>query len=187
MKNGITRKILLEIGRSAISAKDLVAAILSEGYGASISRIERSAARRAARRISGQEATVARHRFSSMLCKLKKEGLILEKNNLLHLTIKGDLKLVNFGEKEKFSAKKYKTEPTSNFLIVAYDIPGKNHKKRLWLRESLSNMGLRRIQQSVWMGKVKLPKDFLDDLKGMAILNYVEIFEITKTGTLREI
>lgn len=185
MGKNIIPKILTLVGKSALSAKDAVAAILSEGYGASVSRLERSAANRAAKR--EHDLAAMKHNLASVLYKLKKDGLILEKNKLLHLTARGDSKLATLADKEKFSAGKYKSEPAANFLIVAYDIPGKNYKKRLWLRESLSNIGLRAIQQSLWMGKIKLPKEFLEDLKNLNLFNCVEIFEITKSGTLREI
>ena len=52
---------------------------------------------------------------------------------------------------------------------------------------ALKNIGLRLIQQSVWMGKVKIPKEFLDDIRELHLANFVEIFEITKSGSLNQV
>jgi hypothetical protein len=43
------------------------------------------------------------------------------------------------------------------------------------------------IHQSVWVGKGEIPEDFVKDLGNLNILEFVEIFEISKTGSLNKI
>ena len=43
------------------------------------------------------------------------------------------------------------------------------------------------IQKSVWIGKVKIPKEFLDDLFKLRLIDYIEIFEISKAGSLKNL
>ena len=41
------------------------------------------------------------------------------------------------------------------------------------------------VHQSVWVGKTKIPETLILDLENLHILEYVEIFEISKNGTLK--
>ena len=43
------------------------------------------------------------------------------------------------------------------------------------------------LQKSVWIGKTILPEELLDDLERLNLLSYVEIFAITKTGTIKQL
>src|SRR3990167_838001 len=75
----------------------------------------------------------------------------------------------------------------NRLIIVIFDIPERERRKRAWLRLALKNIGLKLIQRSVWMGKVKIPKEFLDDIRELHLVNFVEIFEITKSGSLNQV
>lgn len=81
----------------------------------------------------------------------------------------------------------YVKEDDRRSTIVAFDVPERFKEKRHWLRSVLKNLGLRMVQKSVWLGKVKIPREFIDDLKKLKILDFVEIFGITKGGTLEEV
>lgn len=80
-----------------------------------------------------------------------------------------------------------KAENGPTFIIVAFDIPEREKRKRNWLRQSLCRMGLSMVQKSVWIGRVKLPEDFIESLRHLKLADCVEIFEITKTGTLKHL
>ncbi|MBI2635441.1 MAG: CRISPR-associated endonuclease Cas2, partial [Parcubacteria group bacterium] len=69
--------------------------------------------------------------------------------------------------------------------VVIFDIPEKQKHKREWLRGQLQDLGFKMIQKSVWMGKRKFPKEFLEDIRDLKLLAYVEIFSVTKTGSMR--
>ena len=43
------------------------------------------------------------------------------------------------------------------------------------------------IHKSVWIGKEKIPQELIIDLEELKILNFVEIFEVTKQGTLKKV
>jgi hypothetical protein len=43
------------------------------------------------------------------------------------------------------------------------------------------------VQKSVWVGKTKIPQDFLDDLFKLKLVDFVEIFEISRTGSLKHL
>ena len=77
-------------------------------------------------------------------------------------------------------------EEKNNLLIVAFDIPEKERRKRDWLRSSLRHLGLKMIQKSVWIGKIKLPDDFIKDIGVLNLAQFVHIFEVGKEGSLRD-
>ena len=81
----------------------------------------------------------------------------------------------------------YQKLDTDKFSIVAFDVPERERRKRDWLRATLGRMGYKTIQRSVLLGKTKIPSEFLDDLRKLHMVDYVEIFEITKTGSLRHL
>ena len=83
--------------------------------------------------------------------------------------------------------KNYKSGEEKELNIVIFDVPETQRRKRDWLRGTLVQLGFSKLQQSVWMGKNKLPKEFLQDLETFQILKYVEIFSINKIGTLKHI
>ena len=72
-------------------------------------------------------------------------------------------------------------------MIVVFDVPEKERRKRDWLRSVLKRLELKMVQKSVWIGKVKIPKELLDDLFNLKLLDYVEIFEVSKSGSLRQL
>lgn len=133
------------------------------------------------------------NRFNSMLNKLERDGLIEKSRN----KSKRSFKITKIGIKKISALKKLKKEalPNKNFnkeksnktSIIIFDIPEKERRKRDWLRIAISNMGFELVQKSVWMGKLTIPKEFLESLKNLKIINYIEIFEITKQGSLKSL
>jgi DNA-binding transcriptional regulator PaaX len=182
------------LGGAAISAVDLFDIFLSAGYGASVNRFEYERRRKEqSRRRSSAEAQ-AIQRYYVMLYKLRKQGLIARAkrtNGILYrITEAGKNKLAILKSRPGPSlppAHYSDREDAKKFLIVAFDIPEHSKRKREWLRSALRNLGMQMIQKSVWMGKIKLPEDFLEDLKKLRIYDFVEIFEISKIGSLRRV
>jgi hypothetical protein len=41
------------------------------------------------------------------------------------------------------------------------------------------------VQQSFWIGKTKIPQEFIKDLKKMNLIDYVEFFQAEKLGSLQ--
>src|SRR3989338_825438 len=72
-------------------------------------------------------------------------------------------------------------------IIISFDIPEKFRRKRDWLREVIQNLGFKMVHKSVWVGNIKLPEQLIFDLERVNILEFIEIFEVTKTGTLKKV
>ena len=83
--------------------------------------------------------------------------------------------------------KKYKKEKGEKTAIIIFDIPENERRKRNWVREALKNMDFKMVQKSVWIGKIKIPKEFLNNLEVLELLDFVKIFEISKTGSLETV
>lgn len=199
MKGEITLKILERVGETMVGFADLTAAFLSAGYGASSWKImdgfERRQTKRDQKQMENLKAKRQQQRFYSMFHRLKKDGLIEEniKNDksFFQITSKGRQRLKRLKERQAdaLPGNSYKTcdLKKSKFTIIVFDIPESERKKRAWLRSALKNLNFKMIQQSVWIGKVRIPEEFLSDLRNMHLTEYVEIFEISKTGSLQQI
>ncbi len=125
--------------------------------------------------------------FYSLLTRLKNQGLIekLEnsKGTLWKITTAGFNRFTLIKDKKAL----YDIESDGKLKIIAYDIPEKERSKRLWLREVLKMMNFKMLQKSLAVGKSKIPENFLEDLRKRRMLSYVHIFEVTKTGTIKEL
>jgi DNA-binding transcriptional regulator PaaX len=191
-KGDILCSVLKALGRVALGASDLFEIFLQAGYGASISRFEHVARKIESRRLAEREKQRIRQNYYATLSRLKKDGLIktenIKANKLFFITAMGRQKLSFLQDRDRESLPRTpKAEAGDKFIIVAFDVPEKEKRKRNWLRYALRYMGLVMIQRSVWAGKVKLPEDFLHSLRKLKLLDCVEIFEISKTGTLEQI
>ena len=193
MKGDRTLKILGAIGNATIEFADLLSAVLESGYGTSASQIEYRASVLRRTREQNQTEMRAKQKYYMLLYQLKRDGLIQEEQRrnkkLLFLTSKGKGRLSIL--KERFRTylplRVYPKENEKGLTIVAFDVPEKERKKRDWLRFSLRRLNFSMIQKSVWLGKAKVPKDFLRDLQRYRLIDCVEIFEITRSGSLRHI
>ncbi len=81
-------------------------------------------------------------------------------------------------------AREYKKEKGESPTIVAFDIPERFRARRAMLREALGMLDYKLLQQSVWIGKNKIPAEFLEDLRDAGIIRFVHIFEVKKEGTI---
>lgn len=196
MKKGeITLKILEVISNTVKTSADIIDVILSSGYGASYAKLDYEFRKRERKRSEGEIRKQRIQNYYNTLYKLKKDNLIItktkNKKTFLAITSAGREKIKNLKQQTQknktIPGKYYPKEAASNFTIVVFDIPEKERRKRDWLRETLSNIGFSMIQKSVWIGKVKIPKEFLNDIFKLKIESCVEIFEINKTGSLKQI
>ena len=128
-------------------------------------------------------------KFYNLMHRLQKDGLITKKKSSWTITKKGKQKLDGLKERKEvfIPRKKYLIEEGKELNIIIFDIPEEQRRKRDWLRETLIQLGFSKLQQSVWISKNKLPEELLKDLQTFRMLEYVEIFSITKTGTIKHI
>lgn len=124
-----------------------------------------------------------RNKTSALIYKLKKEGLVESKKSILSITKKG-IKRLQCLKSLMLYRKKYIKAEDDQLKIIIFDIPEKLRKKRDWLRLSLIALGFSILQKSVWCGKMKIPEEFIDDLKTNEVFNYIQILAVTKFGTL---
>lgn len=134
-----------------------------------------------------------KRKFYDLLHRLQRDKLITKSKKgdkiIWKLTEKGKIKKTQFTAKLAASVrlKEYKFEPVKELVIVIFDVPEKERSKRDWLRFVLRNFKFKMLQKSVWLGKFKIPREFIEDLKTFGILEYMEIFVVNKTGTIRQI
>jgi DNA-binding transcriptional regulator PaaX len=197
MKGLETFRILEAVGGAIVDFAALFEAILSAGYGASAGKMQYEMSRLRKERngkISHQQAKDRiRQRFYVMIAKLKQDGLLDQKikheKRVFSLTRRGKTKLIDL--KMRFNKKlpdvAYPREIDEKFIIVAFDIPETDRRKRDWLRYVLRGLGFSMIQKSVWIGKTKIPEKLLGDLSKLRLLDHIEIFEISKAGSLKHV
>ena len=186
MKESKTAKILNILGEGFMTATDIITAILESGYGASYSRLNKNYLKLQSRRLDEKLAALERQRFYNIISKLKREGLISGKENLRRTKLGTEklLKLRSLKTEVAIKVKKYKPEEDDTTKIVIFDIPEKERRKRRWLRASLLQLGFVILQKSVWIGKVKIPEEFMEDLRFMKLDRYIHVFSGEKLGTI---
>jgi predicted transcriptional regulator len=187
------RKLILEYIKESARTIDDLFYIFCLPYGTSYSKMHQLLGKRDHKKIlkvSNQQKQKAKIRFNDFVYHLKKDNLIYNtnrnNNKSFQLTLKGERALEEFNSyKTKWpSYSGYESEKDKTLKILIFDIPEKERRKRDWLRCALKNMKFEMLQKSVWAGKRGLPKEFIDDLKRMNIFSFVEIFAVTKTGSL---
>lgn len=188
----ILSKILTTIGDQAVDFYDIFESLLAAslaGYRAPI-MIEREHNqrqwKRATERQERENKKESKRRLQKYISKLKKDGLIEQTiENQILLTSLGLKKLK--GLKSKPYNQEFKISKSSKVTIVSFDIPEEDRKSRNWLREVLKFLEFKLVHQSTWVGKTKIPEKLVERLEEKGILKYIKIFEVTKTGTLKEL
>ncbi|MES2023662.1 MAG: hypothetical protein V4439_03180 [Patescibacteria group bacterium] len=185
MKGKISYKILGLLQEGAFNFLDLAEAMINSGYGAGFGKIDREIEKIHSERITARLKSERIRRLQKYLIKLKKDGLIDEKDSgKLLVTQKGNKKLSAL-KKSFLMDKNYEKEKSDKVIIISYDIPVAFNKERNILRDILRMLGFEIVHKSVWVGKVKLPKRFITDVEELGILDYIEILEVTKSGSLK--
>ena len=127
-----------------------------------------------------------KQRYYTMISRLRQDGLLTQE---LTITQKGAsfiLKL--FGKKEELPhPATYTGIQKPGMTLVTFDIPEKQRRRRAWLRSVLKNLEFGMLHKSVWLGKKRIPKSLIDDLKKFRLVGFVEILEISKQGTIKNV
>ena len=186
MRGSITSKILEVILDGTGQAADVIAAILQSGYGASHYKLQKNLREQENKRELRRAHAREEQKLHSRIYKLKKEGFIISGKNGLSITSRGMKKLdaLNNSLSRSVPFTDYRKENSAETVIISFDIPEKEKYKRDWLRKTLIELGFSMLQKSVWIGNVKLPEEFINDLREIKIFNYIEISSIKKGGTV---
>ena len=124
----------------------------------------------------------SRQSFAVILSRFQKQKLIARQNGKWSITSVGK-KII--GE-SKFRQDSELPPEDGKARLFIFDIPERERKKRLWLRLELISYGYKLLQKSVWIGYCPLPKEFFEALDYLNLRNYVHIFSVKSTGTLKE-
>jgi len=188
----ILSKILTTISDQTVDLYDLFESLLAAslaGYRAPI-MIEKEHNQRQWKRVAErrerENRKESKRRLQKYISKLKQDGLIdRTKENQVSLTPSGLDKLEQL--KSRSYNQRFEIIESSNVIIISFDIPEKYRKNRNWLRGVLRFLNFEMIHQSTWVGKIKISEKLLEQLEKKEILKYIKIFEVTKTGTLKEL
>ncbi len=185
MKGEIIYKILNFLSDRALDQIDFFNAFLKAGYGATSGKIRYELSKIQQDRIISQLNKQKINNLKNYLYKLKSQELILENSSKqIYLSEKGKNKLHNFQNSFPLNKDLYKKKIGETVIVISYDIPIAFNRERNILRDMLRMLGFNLVHKSVWVGKVILPERFITDLNRLGIMDYVEILEVTKNGTL---
>src|SRR3990172_4751526 len=158
---GENRLKVFELLENSILAIDEILFVFSLPYGSSFHKIEASLRKYREKRDlyirQMRQNKENQNRFKHFMYHLRKEGLV-----------------ENIGK--------------DNGMFIKLTSSGKKllHKLRRRKEQSLPESKYM-IQKSVWSGKTKLPQEFISQLHELNLLSYVEIFTISKTGSLKKL
>ncbi len=127
-------------------------------------------------------------RYHSFLKRLKSQGLVTQsgqgKSKYWLITAVGKRMLKRF--KKQNTLLKEAITPGGT-TIISYDIPERIHAERDAMRELLKLFGFNFIHQSLWYANATVEKQFIDYLRERKLLDYVHIFQVSKSGTLETV
>ena len=193
---GENRLKVFELLENSILAIDEILFAFSLPYGSSFHKIESSLRKYREKRglylRQMRQNKENQNRFKHFMYHLRKEGLVenIGKDNgmFVKLTSSGKKLLHKLRRRKEQSLpeSKYPIQEKDELKIIIFDIPEAEKRKRAWLRSVLRNLEFTMIQKSVWSGKTKLPQEFISQMHKLNLLSYVEIFTISKTGSLKK-
>lgn len=133
----------------------------------------------------------ARHSLSSILYRLKKEGLVAksgpDKKSRWSITSKGRGFLERTAQrKPPLPALEHRTLPPKDKMIrlVSFDVPERQRAKRDWLRKELISCDYRPLHRSVYIGMRALPIELMDEITALGLNGHIQIAGIKQKGTL---
>ena len=115
------------------------------------------------------------------LSRLKKNGLVDSRNNYWMIVRKG---IDRLRSPERTIRRSAKTPAGQKNMIILFDIPELEKRKRAWLRAELTLLGFVLLQKSAWFGPGPLPKEFIKKLHSLEILPYLKFFTATESSVV---
>ena len=122
----------------------------------------------------------SRRQVTNTLQYLKKKGFVSYDGSVWSVTEEGERFYREKGGKmvfRYFHRKEKKEEGKKENLLILFDIPEKERRKRDWLRTQLKIFGFKQVQKSAWVGPSALPKDFFAYLDELHIRDNIKIFK----------
>ena len=113
----------------------------------------------------------------STLSRLRKQGLIDNKKGIWMIQRKGREYLKNRLNSKIPHFSHLKSNNNKKEVVVVFDIPEKKKHQRNWLRIELVGFGFIPLQKSVWLGPSPLPREFIEYLNEVNLLQYLKFFQ----------
>ena len=133
----------------------------------------------------------ARHeyiKYHSFMKRLQKNGLVTQsgtgKSKSWTVATAGKQILETYKKQSRLAEEAIRPGGTT---IISYDIPERIHSERDAMRDLLKLFGFTFVHQSLWYANVTVERRFIDYLRERKLLDYVHIFQITKSGTLESV
>ncbi|HUY69474.1 MAG TPA: CRISPR-associated endonuclease Cas2 [Candidatus Tyrphobacter sp.] len=190
-KINITKLILEKIAEGVEESGDLIIALLTAGYGASYKELEHAKEKASSGRLNqkwlSDKKRIKQNAFNNINYLIRQGFISRDSRHKFFLTRSGGLKLKEYKERGSLPQSRYDLKKSVNWVLVAFDVPEKERRKRDWLRSALKNMGFQSVQKSFFIGQIKIPETFLKDLTGLNLINCVEIVEMGRHGTLERL
>jgi hypothetical protein len=193
MKGQYTLDILKALGEIATNTTDILRVVIEHPNRKALitesrKNLDAIAWKREVGKKKREEYFKQLQRYKNLIAWLRREGmikeLIIKNEKRLFITAQGkkhrELLIKRQGEALPNPEYVASWAIAKHTIIIAFDIPEKEKRKRAWLRNALGSIGFRMIQKSVWIGSSQLPQEFLNDLHKLQILKFVEIFKVIK-------
>ena len=132
------------------------------------------------KRASSSDLNISENAFHVTLSRLKRKGLVENQGRIWKITKRGRDYLLHNKRRLPAHTRPALIKQQKN-MIVAFDIPEREKKKREWLRSELINLGFEMLQKSFWLGPSPLPKEFIHTLREFKILPYIKFFRAHET------
>ena len=199
MKGNLTLKVLEFIANFGEDTLEQIEATLAAGYGSSARGIGfelgKIHSRKAKQKAEYEFKKIQEQHMQDFICRLKRHGLIEEAvqgaKHPWFLTGKGKQKVFELRKRNErigdLPSAHYSKMRSDKIVIVTFDIPEEIRDKRDWFRRVLKNLDFKMVHQSVWIGKVKIPKELPEDLKKIGLIDFIEVFSISSTGTFKNL
>jgi len=194
MRGDVLFAILENLVQSAEGMADFFVVMAQTKYGASARELSYRIASK--HHLSSSKNRKDMQAFYNIVHYLEKDGLITKEGKrgkkVLKITLLGVKRYDKIKEKREGAlfpdVGSYHSEKRKRgVVIVVFDIPEKDRRKRDWLRYALRELGFTLVQRSVWMGKTILPREFISDLRALGLDKFVEIFQVSAAGSLRHL
>ena len=128
----------------------------------------------------------SKRQVSNTLQHLRRKGLVSYDGSVWSITEegkkfyreKGGRMVFRFFQSDERKGNKGKKDDKQ--ILILFDIPEKERRKRDWLRAQLKLFGFRQVQKSAWLGPDVLSKEFFDYLEELKIRTYLKVFHVSK-------
>lgn len=180
--------------KSISLTRTLLEHIAEKGYLLVDTLIPRHPRSRLARALLGLDqrrypsARIAKHTISSILCRLRRDGLIAssgpKRKTVWTITRKGKVHLQKTPSRAPQIAD-YELPPEDALIrLISFDIPEQHRTKRIWLRRTLLACDYEPLHKSVFIGRRPLPNEAVEGIKMLNLMPYMHIVGLDKKGTI---